>query len=217
MLADLGALHIGDCGCCGGCFQPRQRAEPVHGGDSKIIAQPPLGGGAVEHIARHRSHSGQRAEQRGQVRIGIECVGDDHFIRIDARQRGAELVRAAFGDAEFRRGNIDPGKAHAVARGGRGTRPCDGEQVVVGLGIEQRVLGQRARGHQPHHVTADYALVAALLRFGRIFRLFADRDAMAQCDQPMQVVVGPLHRHAAHRDVFAHVLAALGQRDAERT
>ena len=39
---------------------------------------------------------------------------------------------------------------------------------------------------------------------------------MAERDQPVQVVVGALDRHAAHRDVLAEMLAALGQHDAER-
>ena len=39
---------------------------------------------------------------------------------------------------------------------------------------------------------------------------------MALRDQPVQVIVGPVDRHAAHRDVGARVLAAFGEHDAER-
>ncbi len=39
---------------------------------------------------------------------------------------------------------------------------------------------------------------------------------MAFLDQAMQVIVGALHRDAAHRDVLPQVLAAFGQHDAER-
>jgi hypothetical protein len=39
---------------------------------------------------------------------------------------------------------------------------------------------------------------------------------MAERDQPVQIFVGAMDRHAAHRDVAAVVLAALGQHDAER-
>ena len=39
---------------------------------------------------------------------------------------------------------------------------------------------------------------------------------MALRDQAVQIVVGALDRHAAHRDVLAEMLAALGQHDAER-
>ena len=96
----------------------------------------------------------------------------------------------------------------------RGAR--DRQQVIVGARVEQRVFGQRARRHQPHHVAAHHALVAARARGGRIFGLLAHRDAMARRDQAMQIVLGALDRHAAHRDVHALMLAALGQHDAER-
>ena len=59
-------------------------------------------------------------------------------------------------------------------------------------------------------------LRAALLRLGRILDLLADGDAEAEPDQLLQIVVGGMHRHAAHRDVLALMLAALGQHDAER-
>ena len=39
---------------------------------------------------------------------------------------------------------------------------------------------------------------------------------MAECDQLVQIFVGAFDRHAAHRDVVAQMLAALGQHDAER-
>ncbi len=39
---------------------------------------------------------------------------------------------------------------------------------------------------------------------------------MAERDQAMQVFVGALDRHPAHRDVLAEMLAALGEHDAER-
>jgi len=199
-----------------GRLRPRHRAEAVHGGHREIIAQPPLGGGGVEHVAGQRRHRGQRAEQRREVRVGIERVGDDHLVGVDARQRGAELIDAAFGDDEFRRRDVDPGEADAVAAGSGRAHARDRQQVVVGARVEQGVLGERAGGDQPHHVAAHHALVAALLRLRRILHLLAHRNAMAERDQPVQIVVGALHRHAAHRDVRAEMLAALGQRDAER-
>ena len=92
----------------------------------------------------------------------------------------------------------------------------DRQQIIVGPGVEQRVFGQRARRHQPHHVAADHALVAARPGRGRVLRLLADRDAMSCLDQAMQIVLGAFHRHAAHRDIHALMLAAFGQHDAER-
>ena len=70
--------------------------------------------------------------------------------------------------------------------------------------------------HQPHDVAPDDRLRAPPLRFRRVLDLLADGDAMAERDQPIEIVVGALDRHAAHADVLALVLAALGEHDAER-
>ena len=59
-LADLRALDIGDAGRRGGQLQPRQRAESLAGRDREKRGQPPLGGGAVEHVAGERRHRRQR-------------------------------------------------------------------------------------------------------------------------------------------------------------
>ena len=213
--ADLGAVDIGDGGGGGGCFQPRHRGKAVHGGDGEIVAQPPLGGGAVEHVAGQRRHRGQFAQQRTDVAIAIERVGNDDLIGIDPRQRRRELRCRAFRDHEFGGRNVDPGEPDAVAAG-RAARAGDREQIIVGAGIEQGVFGQRARRHQAHHAAADHALVAAGARGGRILGLLADRDAMAGLDQAVQIIFASLHRHAAHGDVHALMLAALCQHDAER-
>ena len=93
--SDLGAVDIGDGGGGGGRFQPRHRGEAVHGRDREIIAQPPFGGGAVEDVAGQRRHRRQFAQQRSQIGIAIERVGDDDLIRIDARQRRREFARSS--------------------------------------------------------------------------------------------------------------------------
>ena len=59
-------------------------------------------------------------------------------------------------------------------------------------------------------------LLPRFLASAGIFELFADSDAVAERDQLVQIVVGALDRHAAHRNVLAEMLAALGQHDAER-
>ena len=53
------------------------------------------------------------------------------------------------------------------------------------------------------------------LATGWIFHLLADGDPMAVTDQSLQITVGGMDRHAAHRDVFALVASAFGKRDAE--
>ncbi len=62
MLADLGAVDIGDGGGRGGGFETRELRQPVHGRDGKIIAQALFGGGAVEDVAGQRRHRRQLAQ-----------------------------------------------------------------------------------------------------------------------------------------------------------
>ena len=50
---------------------------------------------------------------------------------------------------------------------------------------------------------------------GKVFDLFADRDPEPLLYQPLEVVVGGMNGHTAHRDVLAFVLAAFRQRDVE--
>ena len=95
-------------------------------------------------------------------------------------------------DVEIARGNIAPGQ--------RPLAPDLGEcgQVVVASCLEQRILGQRAGGDQPHHLAPDHGLgPAALLRLGGVFHLFADRDAKPLADQGQKVAFGTMRGHAA--------------------
>ena len=131
---------------------------------------------------------------------------------ISAARPGA----VAFGDAELAGRNVDPGEREAALVLRRAARARDREQVVVAPRVEQRVLGERAGRDEAHDVAAHHALAAALLGLGRVFDLLADRDAMAERDQAVQIFVGAMDRHAAHRDVAAVMLAALGEHDAER-
>ncbi|MHC2948546.1 hypothetical protein ACVIJX_005694 [Bradyrhizobium diazoefficiens] len=170
---------------------------------------------AVEDVAGQRRHRRQFAQGLSELVVIVERVGDDRLVRIDPRQRCGELAARAFRHHEFGGRDVDPCEPEAVAAGGRaGAR--DRQQVIVGARIEQRVLGQRAGRDQPHHAAAHHALVAARFRGGGILGLLADRDPVAGRDQAVQIILGALDRNAAHRDVRALVLAALGQHDAER-
>jgi len=40
---------------------------------------------------------------------------------------------------------------------------------------------------------------------------------MALRDQAMEILIGAVRRHPAHRNILSEMLAALGQHDAERT
>ena len=215
-LAELRALDIGDHRGRRGELDTRERAEGRGGGDGEEFGKPALGGRAVEHIAGERHHCRQRPQHRRQLRIRVKRVGDDHLARLEAGDLGGKRGAVAFGDAKFAGRNIDPGEREAiVGRGGATARQR--HEVVVAPGVEKQILGQRARRHQPHDVAADDALVAALSRLGGIFELLADRDAVTERDQAMQIFVGALDRNAAHRNVAAQMLAAFGEHNAERT
>ena len=96
------------------------------------------------------------------------------------------------------------------------THFLDGDKQARAAGLEQAFLGDRAGRDQPHDVALDERFRSTFFRRGRVFELLADGDAMAERNQPIEVVVGPLDRHPAHADILALVLAALGEDDAER-
>ncbi|MGY4367118.1 hypothetical protein ACVW1A_003183 [Bradyrhizobium sp. LB1.3] len=114
MLADLGAVDIGDGRGRGGGFETRELRQSVHGRDGKIIAQPFLGGGAVEDVTGQRRHRRQLAQGLSELAVVVERVGDDHLVRIDARQCRGELSARTLRHHEFGGRDVDPGEAKAV-------------------------------------------------------------------------------------------------------
>ena len=80
-------------------------------------------------------------------------------------------------------------------------------QVVAAPPVQQGVVGQRPRRHQPRHV----ALHQSLGLLG-VLHLLANRHAVPGGDHPLQVALDAVERHAGHR----HALRPLRQRDAQR-
>ena len=119
-LAELRALHIGDAGRRGVQLQPRQRAERLGGRDREIIRQPPLGGGAVEHVARHRRHRGQGAQIRRQLGIAIERVGDDDLAGLEPRDLGGQARSGRIRRCGIRRSRC---RSRPAQSGSRRPRP----------------------------------------------------------------------------------------------
>ena len=138
-------------------------------------------------------------------------VRPDRLARRQPHDLAGEVGRRRAADLELAGRDVERGKRGAAPR-----QRMQGGQIVPLPGVEQRILGERAGRDQPHHVASNHGLGAALAGLGRILELLADRHPVALPDQPLQVVVGAHHRHAAHRDVLAEMLAALGQHDAER-
>ena len=216
-LADLRALHIGDAGGRRREFEAGERAERFGRCHGEIGRNPSLRARAVEHVARERRDGGKRAQIGREFGIAIERVRHDHLARLDAGDLGGKPDAVAFGQAKLAGRNVEARKCEPARLAGSGSfRARDRDEIVVALGVEERVFGERAGRDKAHHVAADDRLRSAFLRLRRVFQLLADGDAMAERDEAVQILVGALDRHAAHRDVVAEMLAALGQHDAER-
>ena len=210
--AELGRLEIVDQRAAGGDLGPLEAAEAVQRLDREGLLQPPARGLAVE------ARRGQRRELARGIRPAAAASSGCWNSRSGSRiSLGCSRASAPASSADAERlhreiagGDIDPGEAQRPARIG------DGGEVIMAAGVEQALLGQRARRHDAHHVAPDHRLGAALLGLGRILDLLADGDLEALADQLGEIALGGMHRHAAHRDVPAVMLAALGERDGER-
>ena len=86
----------------------------------------------------------------------------------------------------------------------------------MAAGIQKRVFGKGSGGDKPDHFAPDHGFGTALFRLRRIFRLFADSNTVAEPDQAFEIFIRRMDRHPAHGNVLPQMLAALGQRDAER-
>ena len=173
-------------------------AEAVERRDLEPLLQPPLGGDAVEAGAARRAR--RPASGSGAIDLG----------RAEPRQLGVER-------AGRRPRRARTGRSRCRRRRGRSARPTSATATsqLARARIEQRLLGQRAGGDDADDRAVDHRLGAALLRLGRAFDLLGDGDAVAGLDQPGEIGLGGVDRHAAHRDRRALMLAARGQRDVE--
>ena len=137
------------------------------------------------------------------------AVGADDLGRGDAMQLGFQLRRRAFGHAEVAAGQVQP-----CQPGARGARVAGHEhrgQRTIGLGRQQRVVGQGAGCDDAHDAALDRA-------FGgrRIADLFADGDRFTCRYQSRQVLLHCVHRQPGHRDGRAVGRTPLGQRQVEQ-
>ena len=210
----LGALDIENRDGGGGDLGAGQGAQSLQGGEPEIILDAARRAFALSRLAAKRRY--------GQLRLPREpCEawhrekrlrGDD-FGRLKAGDLGLEGRLAGSGDDKGPRRNIDARKPKDVVRR---SAARDGEQTIGADGIEQKLLGDGAGRHQAHHLAADHGFAPALARLGRVLDLLADGDAVALADQPVQIILGALDRHAAHGDIHALMLAALRQDNGER-
>ena len=82
--------------------------------------------------------------------------------------------------------------------------------------IEERVLGQGARRDDADNVATNDRLGAALPGLGRVFHLLTDRHAKPCPDQLGQVAFRRMGGHPRHGDILSTMLAAIGERNANR-
>src|SRR5262249_43939581 len=139
-------------------LEPRQRAEAVGGGKTKVRSEAPFRGCSVEHIARKRPHRRQRAQIGRDVGIAVERIGYDDLAGIETRNFRRKAGTVAFGKPELAGRYVDPGEREPALVGAGAAGAGDGEKVVVAPRIKQRVLGQRSRRDQASHVAAYHAL-----------------------------------------------------------
>ena len=184
--------------------RPAELAEAIERSHAVQIFDPPFRCPAVEVTLgpQHRRGLGKRTR-----------LGRDRLRWRQAREFRAQARRAAFDQFE------PPGRY--VSGGNRHTARCftHRDAPVRRARIEQRLLGQRPRRYHPNDRAADQRLAAvifgALLGFRRTFDLFGDGDAVPGLDQPGEIPLCRMHRHAAHRDRHAIMLAPRGERDIE--
>jgi len=146
---------------------------------------------------------GQRVA--GESGVLRRALRKENFRGTDAAQLGREDLRGDLGDAQIAARQIEPGQADRAFRAGKR------EQEVVGLLLEQRRVGERARRDDARDLPVDRAL-----RSRRIADLLADRYRLADAHQLGEILVDRVIRHAGHPDRRARRGAARGEGDVEQ-
>ena len=176
-------------------LQPFQ-AKRLQGLHPEVLQQRRLGLGMLEI---HAVFDAVRQIRRPGRQLAVR----DDFLRRDAGQlvlqAGARLVNLV--DAEFARGHVGKGQSRLAAV------HADGEQVAVAAILEHGLLDHRARRHHADDVPLDQALGRR-----RVFHLLADGHLVALFDQTVDIRLGAVERHAAHRRALLHAAAFPRQR-----
>ena len=83
----------------------------------------------------------------------------------------------------------------------------------MSAGIKKGFLGKCAGRDKSHDTSIEDGFWTALPGLGRIFKLLAYGDAKALANERQKIAFCRVHRHPAHRDVFAKLLAAFRERN----
>ncbi len=209
--ARLGQPDIIDEDARGGDLAAAEAAKPVERPDTVEFFEPAAGGGAVEPgVRQRRQRRFPFGQQLAQRRAGEHPLGQQDLAGRDPRQIAGQcrLVRRHQRKSAGRQ--IEPGEADLAARLG------DAGEIIIPARVEQTLLGEGPGGDDADHRAPHRPFVAAPPRLGRVLDLLADRHLEPGADQPGEIGLGSVDRHAAHRDIGAVVPAALGQGDIER-
>ncbi len=190
----LGLAHVGHRGprglqAGGECGH----AEAVEARAAEVRVEHLAGGArsesaAVEvgdrHAGRHPAGHPRRVRPLGQQDLG----GTAQQRGLQQRFAGERLLaHPELAGRDVHQGHADRGRGRVR-----------GEQEVVAGTLQELGVGDGARGDHAHHV-APHDLAA----LGRLLQLLAHRDLLPGPDEPGDVVVGRVMRHAGHGDALA--------------
>ena len=188
-------------------------AEAVERGDAEVAQQLVVRRDGVEVPfvdGRHAGDAGlgERGEDLAVARggRGAGAVGDDRLAGGEPGEAGGELgaVRGRLAE-ELAGGELEHAHDEPLrALGGLGD---DGDEVVVGVVGQERLLGDRAGGDDAGDLAADHAAALDALR---VLHLVADGGLEAGADDLGEVGVDRVVRDAAHR-----LAGAVGEGEAE--
>ncbi|GBE44066.1 hypothetical protein BMS3Bbin10_02151 [bacterium BMS3Bbin10] len=216
-LSDLRQLDIFEQCARGGEFGPGKVSECGNFHHAEFFLQCPLAPERVEIGARD---GGQRRPdligEGADFRVGGQFIPGDDLARPKPGQLARHIRAGNLAQQKLAGGNVERGEGIDLSgSGGRGWRAKKRGEKIIGARIKQRVFGNRARCDKTHDLAPHNRLVPPLFRLRRVFHLLADGDPVLRLDEFLQIFIRRPHRHPAHGDVFAQMLAALGQRDAE--
>ena len=215
--SDLGDLDISEEARKRGKLGAAELAERVERGDAKPLLQSALASERIEMGARAWRQRGARLSDPfanfGSPAMSSPTSTSPGFSRASSPGRSLALTEAAISSpVEMSREASASICSPPSCCGGAEQRG----QEIMRARVEQAFLGKRPRRDEADDVTANHRLRPALPRLGGVLELLAHSDAMTLGDETLEIVVSRAHRHAAHRNVLALMLAALGERDAER-
>ena len=155
-------------------------------------------------------HSSTPKNDIAKAVLDADLAAPRRLARVQPRQRRAKLIGRTVLQHHRAGGHIHSRNADRPAQFGQR------RQHIGAARFEQGFLGEGSGRDEADDVARHQRLrSAALLRlFGR-FDLFGNRHPAARLDQPRQIAFRRMHRHPAHRNRRAAMLAPRGQRDIE--